>query len=171
MKKLLLSIAMTLVVTSGLHAMSRSDIAREITSALGNLQLNALDPRESVAKQQTAVTNWTNAVDKAKKFVVENSKDLLKKVDPDLAQGLSKLDQLNNDFTNTIKTIRGTMPNAPISKLLPISNDAKKLGEQFRSKSFVLSGKKDAALLISVVAECIASGAKYLYNDLLSKKR
>jgi len=171
MKKLLLLVAMPFAITSGLHAISKSDIARELTSAIDNLKMNALDPREPIAKQQKMVTDWSNAVDKAKKFIVENSKDLLKKVDPDLAQGLSKVDQINNDFTNTIKTIRGTMPKAPISKLLPIANEAQKIVDQFRSKSFVLSGKKDSAALIVEIAACIVSGAKYLYNDLLAKTR
>jgi len=171
MKKLLLCASIVCALPLGLQAISKSDIAREVANTVNNLRMNALDATVSIANQQKVVTLWDTAFANAKKFVLENSKDLLRKDDPDLMAALKKLEGINNDFTNTLKTIRATMPNAPISKLLQISNDAKNVMDSIGSKTFTLPGKKEAQIVLKDLAASIIGSAKYFYDDLVQKKR
>ena len=171
MKKLLVWASITCALPLGLVAISKSDVAREVASTVNNLRLNALDSSVSVANQQKVVSLWDGAFEKGKQFVLENSKDLLRKDDPDLIAALNKLVAINNDFTNTLKTIRATMPNAPISKLLQVANDAKNVMDSIGSKTFTLPGKKEAQIVLKDLALSIISSAKYFYDDLVQKKR
>lgn len=171
MKKLLLCVSVVCALPLGLQALSKSDVAREIASTVNNLRLNALDSDVSVANQQKVVALWDTAFANAKKFVLENSKDLLRKDDPDLMAALKRLEGINNDFTNTLKTIRATMPNAPISRLLQISTDAKNVMDSIGAKTFTLPGKKEAQVVLKDLAANIISSAKYFYDDLVQKKR
>lgn len=170
MKKLLFFIAIASTAPCALQAISKSDISQELTGAINTLNLNALDRQVSIAGQQKVVAQWDSAVNKAKQFVMEKSKDLLRKEDPDLTGNMKKLEGINNDFSNTIKIIRGAGAQAPISRLLGISAEAQKIASQTRAKSFTLPGKKDAQALIAHIAECIASSTKYLYGELVGKK-
>ena len=171
MKKLLLCASIACALPLGLAAISKSDVEREVVGAVNNLRLNALDSTVSVANQQKVGSLWDSAFAQGKQFVLENSKDLLRKDDPDLIAALNKLVGINNDFTNTLKTIRATMPNAPISKLLQIANDAKSLMDSIGSKSFTLPGKKESQIVLKDLASSINSSAKYFYDDLVQKKR
>jgi hypothetical protein len=170
MKKLLLCASIACTLSLGLAAISKSDVAREIANSVDNLRLNALDS-VSVANQQKVVSLWDSAFTKGKQFVLENSKDLLRKEDPDLIAALNKLVAINIDFTNTLKTIRATMPNAPISRLLQVANDAKNLMDSIGSKSFTLPGKKESQVILKDLAASINSLSKYFYDDLVQKKR
>lgn len=170
MKKLLLCASMVCALPLGLQALSKSDVAREVANSVNNLRLNAFDS-VSVANQQKVVSLWDSAFAKGKQFVLENSKDLLRKEDPDLIAALKKLEIINNDFTNTLKTIRATMPNAPISRLLQVANDAKNLMDSIGSKSFTLPGKKESQVILKDLAASINSLSKYFYDDLVQKKR
>ena len=170
MKKLLLLITISTALTSGLHAISKSDVSAKLNSADGMLRLNGLDPRESIATQQKVTTDWNNAVIMVKNFVAENSK-VLGTPDSDLARFSSRLDQINNDFVNIIKIIRGSMENAPISRLLPIATEADKVRNDLRSKTFILSGKKESRDLLEALAVSLTSLPKQFYNELLAKKR
>jgi hypothetical protein len=171
MKKLLLCASIVCALPLGLAAISKSDVAREVASAVNNLRLNGLDSSVSVANQQKVVSLWDSAFAKGKQFVLENSKDLLRKEDPDLIAALNKLVGINNDFTNTLKTIRATMPNAPISKLLQVANDAQNVMNSIGTKSFTLPGKKEAQIVLKDLASSITGSARYFYDDLVQKKR
>lgn len=170
MKKLFLLLGITLGIATGLQAVSRDEVSRGLLGAINSLNLDALDKTMSVSRQQQVVTLWDSSVTKATQFVRENCKDLLKKDDPALLDALSKVTQLNVDFTNTIKVIRGSLANAPISRLLSLSTDAKKLADQTQAKSFTLSNKKEAQSILVLIASSIASSAKYLYEQLVAKK-
>lgn len=170
MKKLLVITAIACAFPLATQAISKSDVAREVAQATNNLRLNALDSTTAIAQQQKAVTAWDNAFTNAKKFVIENSKDLLRKEDPDLMAAINKLTTINNDFTNTIKITRGNMQSAPISRFLQISADTKKIMDQTDAKSFTLPGKKDAQMVIRDVSLAIMGSAKYFYDDLVRKK-
>jgi hypothetical protein len=171
MKKLLLMVVIACVLPLGLHAVSKSEISNKLATAINTVKANALQQQVSVAQQQKVVTDWNTQFDAAKKFIMENSKDLLRKEDPALIDALKKLESVNNDFTNTIKTIRGTMPNAPISRLLQVANEAKKVREQIEGKSFTLPSKKDAQDLLINITSYLRSGSEQLYNDLAMKSK
>lgn len=170
MKKLFLLMGVALAITTGLQAISRSEASQGILNTINTLNLDALDQRTSISRQQQVVTLWDNAVTKATQFVRENSKDLLKKDDPILMDTLSKVQKVNMDFTNTIKVIRGSLANAPISRLLSISTEAQNIANQIQAKSFTLSNKKEAQSILVLIPSSIASSAKYLYGELVAKK-
>lgn len=169
MKKILFSL-LFLVTISQLQAISKDDVARDLAGAINNLNLEALEPTNSIARQQQIVTLWNNSFTKAKQFINDNSKDLLKRVDSVLTSDLSKLEQLNNEFTTTIKVVRDAMPNAPISRFLQVSTNAKKLIDQLQGQSFTLPGKKDAHFVLIRIATFIMNSSKYLYDSLVMKK-
>ena len=166
MKKLLMITAIACAFPLITQAVSKSDVARDIAQATNNLRLNAFDSNAS----QKVVTAWDNAFTNAKKFVIENCKDLLRKEDPDLMAAINKLTAINNDFTNTIKVTRGSMQTAPISRFLQISADTKKVMDQSDAKSFTLPAKKDAQMVVRDVSLSIIGSAKYFYDDLVRKK-
>jgi hypothetical protein len=170
MKKLFLLLGITLGITAGLQAVSRGEAAQGILNAINTLNLDALDQKVSVSRQQQVVTLWDSAVTKATQFARENCKDLLKKDDPILMDAVSKVQKVNMDFTNTIKVIRGSLANAPISRLLQISTEAQNIANQIQAKSFTLSNKKEAQSILVLIASSIASSAKYLYGELVAKK-
>lgn len=169
MKKILVSL-LFLVTISQLQAISKEDVARDLAGAINNLNLETFEPTNSISRQQLVVTLWDNSVTKAKKFISDNSMDLLKRADSLLIGDLSKIDELNNEFTNTIKIIRGAMPNPPISRLLQVSTNAKKLIELFEKQSFTLPNKKDALFVLTRIATFIANSSTYLYSSLVAKK-
>jgi hypothetical protein len=63
------------------------------------------------------------------------------------------------------------MENAPISRLLPIATEADKVRNDLRSKTFILSGKKESRDLLEALAVSLTSLPKQFYNELLAKKR
>ena len=151
-----------------IQAVSKNDIDRQLATAINNINAEALESFNSITRQQQVVTLWDDAVAKAKNFVKDNSTDLLKKVDPKLMQDISEIDNLNNDFINTIKVIRGAAK-APISRLLQVSNNAKNVINQFQQQSFTLSSKKDALYILTRIATFISQSSKELYDKLFKK--
>lgn len=170
MKKLFLLLGITLTIATGLQAISRGEAAQGILNAINTLNLDALDQKVSISRQQQVVTLWNSAVTKATQFVRENCKDLLRKDDPILMDALLKVERLNVNFTNTIKVIRGALANPPISQLFSIANEAQNIANQIQAKSFTLSNKKEAQSILVLIASSITSSAKYLYGELVAKK-
>jgi hypothetical protein len=170
MKKLLLFVSITSIATPSLQAVHKQDIETDLVSRVNLLNLAALSEVRSISEQQQAVTQWDTSVNKALTFVRENSTDLLKKQDPALISGISKIQALNNDLTNTIKVIRGSLPNAPISRLLTIAAEAKKFIDEQSKKTFTLPSKKDANAVLIFLARRIDFAATNLYKDLVAKK-
>lgn len=170
MKKLLLFVGIALIAMPNLQAVHKQDVEADLLSRVNLLNMTALSEMRSVAEQQQSVTQWDTAVNKALTFVRENSTDLLKKQDPILISGISKAQALNNDLTNTIKVIRGSRANAPISRLLTIAAEAKKFGDEQQAKSFTLPSKKDANAVLVFLARRIDFAATNLYKDLVAKK-
>lgn len=169
MKKVLFSLIF-LGAVANMQAISKDDVARDLAGAINNVNFEALEPSMPISRQQQVVTLWDSSVTRAKKFISDNSADLLKRTDSILVSDLSKIEGLNNEFTNTIKVIRGAMPNPPISRLLQVSTNAKSLANQIQGQSFTLSSKKDAQFVLIRIANFIASSSKHLYDELVAKK-
>lgn len=170
MKKLFILLGVTLGLASNLQAVHKTDIEADLLSRVNVLNMTALAQHRSIAEQQQTVTQWDTAVTKALKFVADNSTDLLKKQDPALTSGISKIQAINNDLTNTIKVIRGSLSNAPISRLLTIADQAKKFSDEQKTKSFTLPSKKDANSILVFLGMRINFAATNLYKDLVAKK-
>ena len=169
MKKQLLSLGALFVIASGLYAASVNDVVRSLESAASTFGLQMFNKNLTIAQQNASLTVWDKAFAQAKTFVFDNSKDLLRKQDPILLDVLSKVEKVNMDLINTIKVIRGSLPNAPISRLLGVSGEAKKSVEKLYTASFTLSGKKDSSALLKSVARFIEDISKQLYDVLAMK--
>jgi len=169
MKKQLLSLGAIVVIASGLYAASVNDVVKTLSGAASTFGMQVFNKNLSTAQQNASLIVWDKAFAQAKTFVLENSKDLLRKQDPVLLDAMAKVEKVNMDLSNTIKEIRGTLPNAPISRLLGISAGAKKSVEKLYTTSFTLSGKKDASALLKSVARFLEDISKQLYDVLAMK--
>jgi len=169
MKKQILLIGVLCLGASGLHGATVDEIARELSSAASTFGVNALNKNVSTAQQNAPLITWDKAFAQAKTFILENSKDLLRKQDPILVDAMSKVEKVNMDFINLIKIIRNTLPTAPVSKLLIISGEAKKSVDKLYTTSFTLPGKKDASALLKSVARFIENTSKELYDMLIAR--
>lgn len=166
MKKHILALSTLFMVASGLNAATVDQMAKILSTAASTLGDQAFNKNLSTTVQNASLIVWDKAFEQAKSFISENSKDLLRKQDPVLVDAMTKLEKVNIDFINTIKVIRGTLPKAPISKLLTVSNDAKKSVEKLYTTSFTLPGKTNASALLKSVARFIEDTSKKLYDML-----
>ncbi len=168
MKKQILLIGALGLGVWGLHGATVDEIAKELSSAASTFGVNAFNKNVSAAEQNAPFVTWNKAFAQAKTFILENSKDLLRKQDPILLDVLSKVEKVNMDFINIIKIIRNTLPTAPVSKLLIISGEAKKSIDKLYTTSFTLPGKKNASALLKSIARFIENTSKELYDMLIA---
>lgn len=170
MKKHILALSALFMMASGLNGAAVDQIVKNLSTAASNLGEQGFNKEVTTTVQNASLIVWDKAFDQAKAFIVENSKDLLKKQDPVLLDAMANVEKVNIDFINTIKVIRATLPKAPIGKLLTISNDAKKSVEKLYTTSFTLPGKNNASALLKSIARFIEDTSKQLYNMLVMQK-
>jgi hypothetical protein len=169
MKKHIFALSALFMMASGLNGATVDQVAKVLSTAASTLGEQAFNKNLTTTVQNASLVVWDKAFAQAKTFIIDNSKDLLKKQDPILLDAMAKVEKVNIDFINTIKVIRATLPKAPISKLLTVSNDAKKSVETLYATSFTLPGKNNASALLKSVARFIEDTSKQLYNMLVAQ--
>jgi hypothetical protein len=169
MKKHIIALSALLTIAFNAHGATLDETVKKLQNAASTFGAQTFNKSLPTNVQNSSLVAWDQSFAQAKAFVLENSKDLLRRQDPVLMDALSKVEKVNIDFINTIKIIRNTMPNAPVSKLLGISADAKKSVDALYKTSFTLPGKTSASSLLKSVARFIEDTSKNLYNMLVIK--
>ena len=167
MNKNILTLGAALFISAGLHGAKVDDIRKQLQDAASTFGMQALNKNLSTAQQNASLSNWEKAFKNAKAFVIDNSKDLLGRKDSALIKAMSELEKINTDLINTIKVIRGTLPNAPISRLLGIKMNAKNTVGSLSASQFTLGSKKEAANIIIAIGRFIEEASVSMYNALL----
>lgn len=107
MKKSSITLSTLLIVTSSLYAITGQEVINQLSPAASRFGTNALNPTKQVTEQNASLNTWNKEFDKAKAFVIENSKNLVGIKDSDIIAAMTAVEKANMDIINSIKIIRG----------------------------------------------------------------
>jgi len=155
----------SLLLVSGLYAANMNEVLHKMADAQRQVFNEAFG-----VNHNRAMNSWDDVfIRDIKAFVIDNSKDLVGKQDPIIMNTMRDLETIKLQFRRALDAINANLAKAPISRLLPIATDARKLYDKIYAANFTLGSKKNAREILLNVARFFEDASKKLYDKLLIK--
>ncbi|HSC24720.1 MAG TPA: hypothetical protein VLB80_00685 [Candidatus Babeliales bacterium] len=120
MKKPLILFGMLLTIVTGLNAFTKHEVFNRLSQAMDKLQANEYGTNPN-GFDDSLFNNWYDTLALAKKFVIDNSKNLIGIKDSDIIRAITYLLDVNNTLcTKVISIVRN--PTTTFSSLNEESN-------------------------------------------------
>lgn len=168
MKKQLFIVSALLITTLGLQAVTANEVLQKFNIGFGTLfGQGYLFDKTIAATQNKTIDQWYVAINTAKAFVTENSKNLVGVKDSDLINAMTTIEKASIDLMNAIKVSRGSNK-GQADIFARIEKAMKSLTTEIQKKSYTLANKKEAQRIIVAVATYLESGANKAYKDAMN---
>ncbi|HSC25498.1 MAG TPA: hypothetical protein VLB80_04770 [Candidatus Babeliales bacterium] len=158
MKKKFIMLSTLLIMASGLYGATYIEVINRLSQGSRDLENKGYGTNPK-GFSPSIFNQWFDTFAIAKRFVIDNSKNLIGMQDSDIINAVSCLEKINMDLINIIKTIRefSTRDDFVILsyKLASINESLNKCISKLMIINMTLSNKKDAKNVVITIKKSL----------------